>query len=321
MDEAGGVRRKRGFGRGRAFAGDAQSGAWYPRWFWPSFTSPAIAWQSIFFVGSMYMILAVAFGAVDIFRNPVPVVQPWYWDFSRLTETVGQILSSDGLYRPIYVRTVVYVGIASSACLVIGYAVAYFVAFHAGRRRALFVVLIVAPIWISYVMRMYAWQGLLLEDGLMNRLLLFLPWMNHPVNWLDGRSVTVILGLGYGYLPYLILPVFAQLSRVEPMLLQAAGDLGAGRVQTFIRVTLPQSKQGVMAGLVIITLPMMGDYFTNTMLSGSPRTMMVGNIIDDSVNLPGLGATGAIVALSLVLLLFVPMLLYMRATRTAASAL
>jgi spermidine/putrescine transport system permease protein len=247
----------------------------------------------------------------------VPVLQPWYWNAGQLGTVGREIVSPSGLYQPVYVRTFIYVGVAASIALVVGYAVAFFITFHAGRRRGLFLVLVVAPIWISYVMRMYSWQGLLVRDGLFNRLFVLLPGIHQPVNWLEGRSMTVVLGLVYGYLPYLILPLFGQMTRIDPAMLEASGDLGVGPLRTLMHVTIPLSKPGILAGLMIITLPMMGDYFTTTMLSGSPRTAMIGNIIDNSVNLPGLGGTGAIVALTLVALLLAPMVFYMRYSRAA----
>jgi len=127
-------------------------------------------------------------------------------------------------------------------------------------------------------------------------------------NWLSGRAIVVILGLVYGYIPYFILPLYAALDRIDTQVIEAAKDLGASPRQAFLRVTAPMSKQGVLAGLVIIMLPMFGDYYTPNLLSGSPRTRMIGNQIDQFINqTTSQGGQGA--ALTLVLMAFVAILM------------
>lgn len=295
-----------------------QQGPWYPRWFWPTFATPAIFWQVVFFAASFYVILAVAFGTVDFFRNALPVFQPWWWDFSTFGQQIARIFG--GFYQDTYVRTFEYVLVSSLACLVIGYPIAYFVARYAGRRKGLFLILLIMPFWISYLMRMYAWQSLLERDGYVNDLLGFLQIMQKPYGWLEGHGITVVLGLVYGYLPYLVLPLFGQLDRINQSQLEAGRDLGASPAKTFWRVTLPLSKPGILAGLIIITLPMFGDYYTNNLLSQSPKTQMIGNLIDYTYVTPGLAAEGASLVLTVVVILILPMLWYLRYTSRAAEA-
>ena len=159
--------------------------------------------------------------------------------------------------------------VASLICLVIGYAVAYYAARYAGKYRVLILVLLVAPFWISYLMRIYAWQSLLQPDGYVNDILMALGLVNQPVLWLSGKAITVVLGLVYGYIPFMILPLFGSLDRINQNLLEAGRDLGASPSQTFRRVTLPLSKPAILAGLVIVTLPMFGDYYTNNLLGST----------------------------------------------------
>ena len=128
----------------------------------------------------------------------------------------------------------------------------------------------------------------------------------------------MILGLVYGYIPYMVLPLFAGLDRIDGSLLEAARDLGASPLRTFRRVTLPMSKQAILAGMVIVTLPMFGDYFTNNLLSGAPNTSMIGNIIDDSIGTPGQGANAAVLVLIVMVILIVPMLYYVYSTSRAS---
>jgi ABC-type spermidine/putrescine transport system permease subunit I len=143
----------------------------------------------------------------------------------------------------------------------------------------------------------------------------FLHLAPRPVAWLEGRPLTVILGLVYGYIPYMILPIYGFLDRIDQNLLEAGRDLGGNPVSTFVRVTLPLSKPAILAGLVIVTLPMFGDYYTNNLLSNSPKTTMLGNVLDDAIESPGQGPQGAVFVLILMILLIIPMLYYMRSTR------
>jgi ABC-type spermidine/putrescine transport system permease subunit I len=299
--------------------GSQEGGVWFPRWFWPSFAAPGLAWLLVLFVLPFYVILAVAFGTVDLFRNPLPVWQPWYWTKSYLFDVVGKIFGSQAFLRPTYYRTLVYVVVASALCLLIGYAVAYYVARHASRTKTLILVLLIAPFWISYLMRMLAWVNLLESDGYVNRTLELLHVIpkNQPIDWLVGKPITVILGLVYGYVPYMILPLYGFLDRIQSSLLEAGRDLGGSPISTFFRVTLPLSKPAIYAGLVIISLPMFGDYYTNNLLSNSPKTNMIGNLIDDAVNTQGQGPQGAVLVILLMVLLIIPMLYYMRSTLRA----
>jgi spermidine/putrescine transport system permease protein len=211
----------------------------------------------------------------------------------------------------------VYVFAASLICLVVGYAVAYYTARHAGKRRGLILVLLVTPFWISYLMRIYAWQSLLQPDGYVNDIVGVLGF--DPVSWLAGNQVTVVLGLVYGYIPFMILPLFGFLDRISPNLLEAGRDLGASPFQTFRKVTLPLSKPGILAGLVIVSLPMFGDYYTNDLL-GSERTSMYGNLIDLAVGSAGQGPEAGSLVLILIAIVMIPMLSYLRGTRRATEA-
>jgi ABC-type spermidine/putrescine transport system permease subunit I len=297
----------------------AARGAWYPRWFWPAFAAPGVLWLALLFVLPFYVVLAIAFGAIDpLFRNPVPIWNPLQWDPSTLREVVGHIIGRQAYLGPAVARTFVFVVAASLLCLLIAYPVAYFVARYGSRRRGLFLTLLIAPFWVSYMMRMLAWVNLLEGDGLVNRALRLAHVIQQPVAWLAGRPSTVVLGLVYGYVPYMVLPLFAGLDRIEPSMLEAARDLGASRVWTFLRVTLPMSRQAILAGMVIVALPMFGDYFTNDLLSGSPRTSMVGNLVNDAIGTPGQGGQGAVLVLLLMVVLLLPMLYYVWSTSRAS---
>lgn len=280
------------------------------RWIWPAFATPGVTWLVLLFLVPFYGVLAVAMGGLDpIFLRPVPEWNPLRWDASAFGEVLADLFG--GQLGVVAIRTIIYVVIASALSIVIGYPVAYFVARRVQKRKALWLALLLAPFWINYLMRMLAWVNLLSPDGLVNRL-----WEGiglAPQEWLAGQHLTVILGLVYGYIPFFILPLYAALDRIDRQVLEAARDLGASPRGAFWRVTLPLSKQGVLAGVVIIMLPMFGDYYTPNLLSGSPRTRMIGNQIDQFVNqTSSQGGQGAALTLVLMALVAVLMLYYLR---------
>ncbi|MBI3648918.1 MAG: ABC transporter permease [Actinobacteria bacterium] len=299
---------------------EARPATFQSRLYWPTWAAPAIVWLAILFVLPLYTVLAIAFGTVDFLQNPLPVWEPWFWTAHYLTGVAHQIVGPGSYLGPVYIRTFVYVGLATLICFYVAYPVAYHIARCKGRRKKAFLVLLLIPFWISYLMRMLAWIGLLQNDGYVNRVLLFLHLVPHRVGWLQGRPITVILGLVYGNIPYMILPLYGFLDRIDQHLLEAAKDLGASPFRSFLRVTLPLSKPAILAGGVIVTLPMFGDYYTNVMLSGSPHTTMIGNVLDNAVENTGQGPYAAVFVLILMLLLLLPLAYYLRSTRRTMEA-
>lgn len=277
-----------------------------------------MAWIALFFIVPFYVVLCVSFGTVDpVFRSPIPIWNPLEWQFSQVQVVWDRLFGPNNFYLPAVLRTFMYVAIAVAACLVISFPVAYFTARYAGKYRGLVLALLVAPFFISYMMRMLAWINLLQPDGLVNTIVTLGGLVPVEINWLSGNPFTVVMGLIYGYVPYMLLPLFAALDRISPSLLEAARDLGASGFDLFRRVILPMSIPGIVAGTLLISLPMMGDYFTSDMLSKSPNTAMIGNLINLSIATPGQsGQAGALLILVLLVLL-VPMIWY---TRTNAKA-
>jgi putrescine transport system permease protein len=277
------------------------------RFFWPSFALPGAVWLVLLFLIPTYAVLAVAFGTVDpIFSNPLPVWNPLHWQFGTMRDVLRQFEPGEPFWT-VFVRTFAYVGLALAGCLAIGYPVAYYLARHAKRTKTMLLVLLIVPFWVSYLMRMLAWVGLLLPDGLVNRTLMDVGILSHPHGWLDGRATSVIFALIYGYVPYLILPLYATLDRIQSHVLEAGRDLGASPFSTFLHVTLPLSRNGILAASVLIALPMFGDYYTNDVISGSPKTTMIGN----QINLFFQGGPQRTVGASLVIVLSVVLALLM----------
>ena len=293
------------------------------RWYWPVFAAPGVLWLLALFVTPFYAIAAVAMGDIDpIFGQPVPAWLPLNWDPETLRNimqsVVGHPPAGIANLEPVFIRTIAYVFAATALCILMGYPVAYFIARHAGKRKVLLLVLLIAPFWMSYLMRMLAWVNLLLVDGYVNDVLTWLRVLPNPRNWLAGDPITVVLGLVYGYIPFFILPMYAALDRIDQSQLEASRDLGASPAGTFVRVTLPLSRQGILAGTVIIMLPMFGDYYTPDLLSGSPKTTMIGNMINGFIHSRAGGPTGASITLVLSALVGVLMLYYLFSVARAA---
>ncbi len=288
------------------------------RFLWPVLGIPAMVWIALFFLVPLYVVLCVSFGTVDpIFRSPVPIWNPLEWQFTQVGVVWDRLVGPDNFYLPAVLRTLLYVFIAVVSCLIIAFPVAYFTARYAGKYKGLVLALLVAPFFISYMMRMLAWINLLQPDGLVNAIITLGGTVPLDINWLSGNSYTVVMGLIYGYVPYMLLPLFAALDRISPSLLEAARDLGASGFDLFRRVILPMSLLGIVAGTLLISLPMMGDYFTSDMLSKSPNTAMIGNLINLSIATPGQsGQAGALLILVLLVLL-IPMILYTRSNARA----
>ncbi|MGA0944594.1 MAG: ABC transporter permease [Candidatus Nanopelagicales bacterium] len=277
-----------------------------------------MVWIALFFLVPLYVVLCVSFGTVDpIFRSPVPIWNPLEWQFTQVGVVWDRLVGPDNFYLPAVLRTLLYVVIAVVSCLIIAFPVAYFTARYAGKYKGLVLALLVAPFFISYMMRMLAWINLLQPDGLVNSIITLGGTVPLDINWLSGNPYTVVMGLIYGYVPYMLLPLFAALDRISPSLLEAARDLGASGFDLFRRVVLPMSLPGIVAGTLLISLPMMGDYFTSDMLSKSPNTAMIGNLINLSIATPGQsGQAGALLILVLLVLL-IPMILYTRSNARA----
>jgi ABC-type spermidine/putrescine transport system permease subunit I len=283
--------------------------------FWILLALPGMLWLTLLFIVPFYAVLAIAMGQLDrLFESPIAVWNPLGWSSSNVINVWHDLVGSTSFAGPIVLRTIWYVAVASLLCLVIAYPAAYFVARFAGRRKGLFLILLIAPFWISYMMRMLAWIDLLQTNGYVNKALTSMGIISTPVDWLGGKSFTVILGLVYGYIPYLILVLYAGLDRIDPALIEAGRDLGLNRVRTFVHITLPLSRQTILTGMLITVLPMVGDYFTNQLLSGSANTSMIGNLIEGQLGTPGLEGQGAVLSLLLLLVLLVPMIYYVVAT-------
>jgi putrescine transport system permease protein len=298
------------------------------RFKWGLFALPGVAWLSVFFLVAFYAVIAVAFGNEDTLSQPVPFWNPFHWNVGYVSSVLHNIFHGEQ-FLTLFLRTIAFVALAIAFCLLIGYPVAYFAARHAGRWRGAVLVLLIVPFWINYLMRMLAWINLLspggwgtrvLHDLGIERVFLGLGLLSTRGGWLDGQPSTVVFALIYGYIPFLILPLYAALDRIDQRHIEAARDLGASPFSAFLRVTLPLSVPGILAGTVLVALPMFGDYYTPDLVCAAPKCSMIGNQIDQFTRQGSEKVSGAVLTLLLALVLLGLMYYYLRTTRRAGTA-
>jgi putrescine transport system permease protein len=297
------------------------------RWTWRLVALPGVVWLTLFFLLAFYVVLAVAFGNQDTLSQPVPHWNPLDWNVGYAIDTLDNFFSG-GPFLKVSLRTIEFVAIAVGLSLLVGYPVAYFAARHAGRWKGAILLALILPLWINYLMRMLAWINLLAPDGIgsdvmhnlgIERLFISLGLLDEPGGWLNGQPTTVILALLYGYIPFFILPLFVAIERIDRRQIDAARDLGASPRSAFFRVTFPLSLPGILAGFVLIALPMFGDYYTADLVSASTQTNMIGNQIDELMRQGSEKVTGAVLTLLLAVFLLGLMFYYLRTTRRAGT--
>jgi putrescine transport system permease protein len=217
-------------------------------------------------------------------------------------------LTSDPVYILTYMSSIGFAGLNTIICLIIGYPFAYFMARSPAAWRPALLMLVSLPFWTSYLLRVYAWKGLLDDDGIINNLLLWLHLIDTPIRMMHtARSMMV--GMVYTYLPFMILPVYANLVKMDTRLLEAAADLGAGPLTTFWRVTVPLSMPGIIAGSMLVLIPSIGEYVIPELLGG-PSTLMIGRVLWDEFFRNVDWSMASAVAVSMVVLILIPLAVF-----------
>jgi putrescine transport system permease protein len=217
-------------------------------------------------------------------------------------------LGTDALYVETYWSSIKFAGLNTAICLLIGYPFAYFMARSPANIRPALLMLVSLPFWTSYLLRVYAWKGLLDDHGVFNNLLIWLHLIDDPIKMMHtGFSMTI--GMVYAYLPFMILPLYANLVKMDLRLIEAAKDLGATPWQTFWLVTVPLSKNGIIAGSMLVFIPSMGEYVIPELLGG-PSTLMIGRVLWDEFFSNNDWAMASAVAVTMVGLILVPLAIF-----------
>jgi putrescine transport system permease protein len=224
-----------------------------------------------------------------------------------------RLLVSDDLYILSYLRSLVVALVSTAILLAIGYPIAYGMARLPRRWQSVAMMLVIIPFWTSFLIRIYAWINILQHDGLLNQMLLALHLVSAPVVWLSTDSA-MYLGIVYSYLPFMVLPLYATLSKMEPALLEAAADLGSSQLKAFWLVTFPLSLPGVGAGVLLCFIPIVGEFVIPDLLAGS-NSMMIGQTLWLEFFTNKDWPVASAVAVVLLALLLVPLLIYDRLQR------
>ncbi|HMH99064.1 MAG TPA: ABC transporter permease subunit [Bradyrhizobium sp.] len=277
-------------------------------------------WLALFFLVPFGFVLKISLSQTAIAQPPyLPVfdlAQGWEAikpALAALSLDNFRLLISDNLYALSYLRSLFVAAVSTSILLVIGYPIAYGMARLPRRWQAIAMMLVIVPFWTSFLIRIYAWINILQHDGLLNQVLLALHLVSAPVVWLSTDSA-MYLGIVYSYLPFMILPLYATLAKIDPALLEAAGDLGSSPRQAFWQVTFPLSWPGIGAGVLLCFIPIVGEFVIPDLLAGS-NSMMIGQTLwlEFFTNKDWPVASAA--AVVLLLLLLAPLTFYDRLQR------
>jgi len=266
-------------------------------------------WLLIFFLAPFAIVFKISFSDPVIAQPPFT---PTFDESGQLIATFDnyRFLFSDKLYGLSYLKSVTTAAVATAFCLLLGFPMAYAIAKAEERTRNLLLLLIILPFWISFLLRVYAWMGLLNNYGVINNLLLWAGIIDRPVQ-LIYTDFAVYLGLVYSYLPFMILPLYATLERLDNRLVEAAMDLGAGPWQAFRDVTWPLARPGVIAGCLLVFIPAIGEYVIPYLLGG-PESLMIGRVLFDEFFVNRDWPLASSVAVVLLILLVVPIVLLQR---------
>jgi len=258
-------------------------------------------WLLLFFLAPFAIVLKISL-AEPIFGQP-PYTQ-------TMSLENFAFLFSDKLYAVTYLRSVFMAAFATLLCLALGFPMAYGIARSSRATRSLLLMLIILPFWISFLLRVYAWMGLMNNYGTINSLLLWAGVIDQPIQ-LMYTDFAVFVGLVYSYLPFMILPLYASLERMDLDLVEAAQDLGASRSRAFWDVTWPLARPGVIAGCLLVFIPAIGEYVIPYLLGG-PESLLIGRVLFDEFFVNRDWPLASAVAIVLLLLLVVPIVLLQR---------
>ena len=290
------------------------------RWLRRTVTLPYL-WLLLFFLAPFLIILKISFADPIVAQPPFTALLEWgEQGFAGIRATLENYayLFRDGYYGIIFLSSLKMAAIGTLLCLLLGYPMAYFIARQPPRRRQILLLAVILPFWISFLLRVYAWIGLLNNRGLINNFLISIGVIDQPLTMLYN-DFAVYLGIVYSYLPFMIMPLYANLERHDRDLLDVAADLGARRWQAFIDVTLPLSVPGIIGGCLLVFIPAVGE-FTIPALLGGADTLMIGRVLWDEFFINRDWPVASAVSVVLLLLLVAPILWFQRLQRREQDA-
>jgi putrescine transport system permease protein len=283
-------------------------------------TSVPITWLLLFFLIPFVIVLKISFSDSMI---AMPPYQPLFsWAAEKVVEiklNLGNyaFLVEDNLYWKAYLNSIWVAAVSTLLCLLIGYPMAYAIARSKPATRNVLLLLVILPFWTSFLLRVYAWIGILKNNGLINNALMSLGLIDQPIQMLQ-TDFAVYVGIVYSYLPFMILPLYANLEKMDLTLLEAAADLGCKPWQGFLKVTLPLSMPGIIAGCLLVFIPAVGEFVIPALL-GDPGMLMIGKVLWTEFFNNRDWPVASAVAIALLLFLVIPIMFFQRAQDAEAG--
>lgn len=266
--------------------------------------APGLVWMALFFLVPLGLVFAISFASRGTYGGIV-------WEFT----SANYLDLLHPLYGKILAQSMWYATVTTALCFVLGFPLAYVIARSPARWQPIFLLLVMLPFWTNFLVRTYAWMILLRHDGLINRFLMALGVVDTPLELLYTPTA-VVIGLVYGYLPFMVLPLYVAVERLDPLLVEAAWDLYASRWAVFRRVILPLTKPGIVGGCILVFIPSIGSFITPDLLGGA-RSMMIGNLIQHEYLVVRDWPLGSAVSFVLMAVVMAAVVLYYRsASRT-----
>jgi putrescine transport system permease protein len=271
-----------------------------------------LLWLMLLFLLPFLIVLKLSFSETRLAIPPYAPLLVWLKGVPHPALHLSNyaFLFTDPLYISAYLYSLKVALVSTFYCLLLGYPMAYVIARTQGTGRTVLLMLVVLPFWTSFLLRVYAWIGLLKHDGVINNILMYLGIIHQPLTMMQ-TDFAVYVGIVYSYLPFMILPLYANLEKHDGALLEAAADLGARPFTAFLRVTLPQSIPGIIAGSLLVFIPAVGEYVVPSLL-GRTDQLMIGRVLSDEFFENRDWPLASAVAILMLLLLVIPIMLFQR---------
>ncbi|MFJ4144545.1 ABC transporter permease subunit [Pseudomonas sp. NPDC089734] len=269
-------------------------------------------WLFLFFALPFLIVLKISFAEADVAIPPYTEIFSYAEDKLQLVLNLANytLLSGDDLYISAYLGSLKMAFFSTLLCLLIGYPMAYAIANARKDMQTVLLLLIMMPTWTAILIRVYAWMGILSNNGLLNAFLMWLGLIDEPLQILN-TNLAVYIGVVYSYLPFMILPLYANLVKHDPSLLEAASDLGSSTFNSFWKITVPLSKNGVIAGCMLVFIPVVGEFVIPELLGG-PETLMIGRVLWQEFFNNRDWPVASALAVIMLLVLIVPIILFNR---------
>jgi putrescine transport system permease protein len=270
-------------------------------------------WMLLFFAIPFAIALKISFASAAIAMPPYTALFEWVGDrFTVSLNTANYLyLVRDSLYVNAYLSSLKIAVVSTFLCLLIGYPIAYAIARMEPANRNIALMLVILPSWTSFLIRIYAWVGILKNNGLLNNMLMGMGLIDEPLQILH-TPIAVYIGIVYAYLPFMVLPLYANLVKHDHRLIEAANDLGARPWKSFLNITLPLSKAGIIAGAMLVLIPVVGEFVIPEMLGGAD-TLMIGRVLWQEFFNNRDWPVASAVAIVMLVLLIVPIMIFHRA--------